>query len=63
MCPKDADDGMARNVGPNWSSLIWVCAVYFGLSVPIFRISMVLGLLAIKSYKHLLPGVKIQTRG
>ena len=49
MRPKDAD-GMANRVDPNRSSLIWVSAVCFGLSVPIFRISLVLGPFAIKSY-------------
>ena len=53
MHPKDAD-GMANRVDPNRSSLIWVCAVCFGLSVPIVRISMVIGLFAIKSHKHLI---------
>ena len=53
MHPKDAD-GMANRVDPNRSSMIWVCAVCFGLSAPIVRISMVLGLFAIKSYKHLI---------
>ena len=52
MCPIDAD-GMANRVDPNRSSQIWVCAVSFGLSFPIFRISMVLGLFVIKSHKHL----------
>ena len=41
MRPKDAD-GIAYPVDPDRSSLIWVCAVCFGLSVPIVRISMVL---------------------
>ena len=43
MRPRDAD-GMANRVDPNRSSLIRVCAVCFGLSVPIVRISTVLGL-------------------
>ena len=51
MRPKDAD-GIADPVDPDRSSLVWVCAVCFGLSVPIVRISMVLGLFAIKSHKH-----------
>ena len=42
MRPKDAD-GMANRVDPNRSSPIWVCVLCYGLSVPIFRISMVLG--------------------
>ena len=52
MPPEDAD-GIANRVDPNRISTIWVCAVCFCLSVPIFRISMVLGLFAIKSHKHL----------
>ena len=52
MRPKDAD-GMANRVDPSRSSPIWVCVLCYGLSVPIFRISMVLGLFAIKSHKHL----------
>ena len=41
MRPKDAD-GIADPVDPDRSSLTWDCAVCFGLSVPIGRISMVL---------------------
>ena len=61
MHPKDAD-GLANRVDPNRSSMIWVCAVCFGLSAPIVRISMVLGLFAIQA-PNLLPGIKIKTRG
>ena len=61
MRPIDAD-GMANRVDPNRSSLIWVCAVCFGLSVPIFRFSMVLGLFAIKSYKHLVYYLESKSR-
>ena len=57
MRPNDAD-GMANRIDPNRSSPIWVYAVCYDLSVLIFRISMVLGPFAIKSYKHILPGVK-----
>ena len=52
MRPKFSDR-MANRVDPNMSRLIWVCAVCFNLAVPIVRISMVLGLFAIKSHKHL----------
>ena len=52
MHPKDAD-GMANHVDPSRSSPIWVCVLCYGLSVPIFRIPMVLGLFAIKSHKHI----------
>ena len=52
MRPKDAD-GMANRVDPSRSSPIWVCVLCYGLSAPIFRISMALGLFAIKSHKHL----------
>ena len=38
MRPKDAD-GMANRADRNRSSLIWVCAVCFCLSVQIVRIS------------------------
>ena len=41
MRPKD-EDGMVNHVDPNRGSLIWVSAGWFGLSVQIFRISMVL---------------------
>ena len=51
MHPK-AEDGMANHRDTNRSSPIWVSALCFCLSVPIFRISMVLGLFAIKSHKH-----------
>ena len=59
MHPKDAD-GLANREDPNRSSLVWICAVCFCLSVPIVRISMVLGLFQAPS---LLPGIKIKTRG
>ena len=64
MRPKDAD-GMTNRVDPNRSSLIWICAVCFGLIAPIVRIFMVLGLFAIKSHKHLVYYLesKIKTRG
>ena len=39
MRPKDAD-GMANRVVPSKSSPIWVCVLCYGLSVPIFRISI-----------------------
>ena len=58
---KDAD-GIANHVDPNRSSLIWVCAVCLGLSIPIFRISMVLGLLAIKSQEHLVYALGSESR-
>ena len=61
MFPKDAD-GIANHVDPNRSSLIWVSAVCFGLSVPIVRISMVLGLFAIKSQKHLVCYLESKSR-
>ena len=61
MRPKDAD-GMANRVDPKQSRLIWVYAVCFGLSVPIFRISMVLGLFAIKSHKHLVCYLESKSR-
>ena len=61
MHPKDAD-GMANRVDPKRSSLIWVCAVWFCLSVPIFRISMVLGLFMIKSHKHLVCYLESKSR-
>ena len=60
MRPKDAD-GMANRVDPNRSSLIWVSAICFGLSVPIVRISMVLGLFAI-SHKHLVYYLESKSR-
>ena len=46
MHPKEAD-GMANSVDPDQtapfrSSLIWVCTVCLDLSVPIFRILMVI---------------------
>ena len=47
MRPKDAD-GMANRVDPSRSSPIWVCVLCYVLSVPIFRISMVLGLFTAK---------------
>ena len=52
MRPNDAD-GMANRVDPSRSSPSWVGAVCFSLSVPIVRISMILGLFGIKSHKHL----------
>ena len=62
MRPKDAD-GIADPVDPDRSSLIWVCAVCFGLSVPIVRISMVLDCDKVTQAPSLLPGIKIKTRG
>ena len=61
MRPKDAD-GMPNRVDPNRSSLIWVCAVCFCLSAPIVRFSMVLGLFAIKSHKHLVYYLESKSR-
>ena len=61
MSPIDADR-MANSVDPNRSSLIWVCVVCFCLSAPIVRISMVLGLIAIKSYKHLVYYLESKSR-
>ena len=61
MRPKDVD-GLANHVDPNRSSPIWVYAVCFGLSVPIVRISMVLGLFAIKSHKHLVYYLESKSR-
>ena len=61
MRPIDAD-GMTNHVDPNRSSLIWVSAVCFSLSVPISRISMVLGLFAIKSHKHLVCYLESKSR-
>ena len=61
MCLKDAD-GIVNRVDPSRSSPIWVCVVCFGLSVPIVRISMVLGLFAIKSHKHLVCYLESKSR-
>ena len=61
MRPKDAD-GMVNRVDPNRSSPVWVCAICFGLSAPIVRISIVLGLFAIKSHKHLVYYLESKSR-
>ena len=61
MRPKDAD-GMANRVDPNRSSLIWVYVICFCLSAPKVRISMVLGLFAIKSHKHLVYYLESKSR-
>ena len=61
MRPKDADR-MANRADPNRSSLIWVCAVCFCLSVQIVRISMGLELFEIKSHKHLVYYLESKSR-
>ena len=61
MRPKDAD-GMANRVDPNRSSPIWASVVCLCISATIVRISMVLGLFAIKSHKHLVYYLESKSR-